>query len=73
MLASVDKKCPVVINRHPVWSSDTSDRNFSRPLGRRRTALRFKQEPSGNIKITLEDSAVMSKYSDQEKAALPKF
>ena len=37
------------------------------------TALRFKHEPSGNIKIALEDLAVMSKYSDQEKAALPKF
>jgi hypothetical protein len=37
------------------------------------TALSFKHELSGNIKITLEDSAVMSKYSDQEKAALPKF
>ena len=37
------------------------------------SALNFKHELSGNIKITLEDLAVMSKYSDQEKAALPKF
>ena len=37
------------------------------------TALSFRHELSGNIKITLEDLAVMSKYSDQEKAALPKF
>jgi hypothetical protein len=52
-----------------------------RPIGEGRTAdwndgasaLNFKHELSGNIKITLEDLAVMSKYSDQEKAALPKF
>ena len=37
------------------------------------TALSFKHELSGNIMITLEDSAVMSKYSEREKAALPKF
>jgi hypothetical protein len=37
------------------------------------TALSFKHELSGNIMITMEDLAVMSKYSDQEKAALPKF
>jgi hypothetical protein len=37
------------------------------------TALSFKHELSGNIIITLEDLAVMSKYSEREKAALPKF
>lgn len=37
------------------------------------TALNFKHELSGNIMITLEDLAVMSKYSEREKAALPKF
>ena len=37
------------------------------------TALRFKHELSGNIMITMEDLAVMSKYSEREKAALPKF
>ena len=37
------------------------------------TALSFKHELNGNIMITLEDLAVMSKYSEREKAALPKF
>jgi hypothetical protein len=37
------------------------------------TALSFKHETSGNIVIALEDLAVMSKYSEEEKAALPKF
>jgi len=37
------------------------------------TALCFKHELSGNIVITLEDFAAMSKYSEQERAALPKF
>ena len=37
------------------------------------TALCFKHEPSGNIVITLEDLAAMSKYSEQERASLPKF
>jgi len=58
----------------------TTDK-YGSPIGEGRTAdwndgasaLNFKHELSGNIKITLEDLAVMSKYSDQEKAALPKF
>lgn len=37
------------------------------------TALSFKHEMDGNTMITLEDLAVMSKYSTEEKAALPKF
>jgi hypothetical protein len=37
------------------------------------TALSFRRDSSGNITIILEDFIVMSKYSEQEKAALPKF
>ena len=37
------------------------------------TALSFRREPNGNIMIILEDALVMAKYSEQEKAALPKF
>jgi hypothetical protein len=37
------------------------------------TALSFRHESSGNIVITLEDLAVMSKYSERERATLPKF
>jgi hypothetical protein len=54
---------------------------YGRPMGEGRTAgwndgataLSFKHDLSGNIMITLEDLAVMSKYSEREKAALPKF
>jgi hypothetical protein len=51
----------------PIGEGQTADWNDGA------SALNFKHELSGNIKITLEDLAVMSKYSDQEKAALPKF
>ena len=37
------------------------------------TALSFRREPNGNTIIVLEDFLVMAKYSEQEKAALPKF
>jgi hypothetical protein len=37
------------------------------------TALSFRHESSGNITIILEDVAMMAKYSEQERAALPKF
>jgi len=37
------------------------------------TALSFRHDPGGNIVIVLEDFSVMAKYSEQEKAALPKF
>jgi hypothetical protein len=58
----------------------TTDK-YGPPIGDERSAgwndgivyLNFKHEPSGNIVITLEDLAVMSKYSEREKAALPKF
>jgi hypothetical protein len=54
---------------------------YGQPMGEGRTAgwsdgataLSFKHDLSGNIMITLEDLAVMSKYSEREKAALPKF
>jgi len=37
------------------------------------TLLTLQHEPSGNITVTLEDFAAMSKYSEQARAALPKF
>jgi hypothetical protein len=37
------------------------------------TTLSFRHESSGNITIILEDVAMMVKYSEQERAALPKF
>jgi hypothetical protein len=37
------------------------------------TMLNLRHELNGNITITLEDAAAMSKYSDQERAALPKL
>jgi len=37
------------------------------------TALSFRREANGNTIIVLEDFLVMAKYSEQEKAALPKF
>jgi len=37
------------------------------------TGLTLKHETSGNITIWLEDFAATSRYSEQEKAALPKF
>src|SRR5215467_4046635 len=37
------------------------------------TALSLRREPNGNTMIILEDFLVMAKYSEQEKAALPKF
>ena len=37
------------------------------------TALSLRHEPGGNIMIVLEDFPAMAKYSEQEKAALPKF
>ena len=37
------------------------------------TSLSFRHESSGNITIILEDVAMMAKYSEQERAALPKF
>jgi hypothetical protein len=46
--------------RTAVWSDGT-------------TGLTFKYESSGTITIWLEDLAATSKYSEQERAALPKF
>lgn len=37
------------------------------------TVLSLQHEPSGNITVTLEDFAAMSRYSEQVRAALPKF
>lgn len=37
------------------------------------TALTLTHESRGDITVTLEDSAVMAKYSEQARAALPKF
>ena len=37
------------------------------------TVLSFRHESDGNITTILEDFAAMSKYSEQERAALPKF
>jgi hypothetical protein len=37
------------------------------------TLLNLQRESSGNITVTLEDFAAMSKYSDQVRAALPKL
>ena len=37
------------------------------------TLLTLQHESSGNITVTLEDFAAMSKYSEQARAALPKF
>lgn len=37
------------------------------------TLLSLQHEPSGNITATLEDFAATSKYSEQVRAALPKF
>ena len=47
-------------NRIAIWQDGT-------------TMLNLRHELNGNITITLEDSAAMSKYSDQERAALPKL
>ena len=54
---------------------------YGPPMGDGRTAvwndgatvLSFRHESSGEITIILEDFAVMSKYSEQEKALLPRF
>ena len=37
------------------------------------TLLSLKHQPNGNIAVALEDVAAMSRYSEQERAALPKF
>ena len=37
------------------------------------TLLTLQHESNGNITVTLEDFAAMAKYSDQERAALPKL
>ena len=58
-----------------------STKKYGPPLGDNRTAvwldgttvLSLQHELSGNITITLEDSVAMSKYSEQERAALPKL
>ena len=54
---------------------------YGAPLGDTRTAvwhdgttlLSLKHQTNGNISITLEDVAAMSRYSEQDRAALPKF
>ena len=54
---------------------------YGPPLGDTRTAvwhdgttlLSLKHQTNGNISITLEDVAAMSRYSEQDRAALPKF
>jgi len=38
-----------------------------------RTGLRYKQEASGSITVTLEDVLPMSNFSEQQKAQVPKF
>ena|ERR1043166_5183873 len=38
-----------------------------------KTGLRYRQESNGKITVTLEDVSPMSNYSEQEKAAVPKF
>jgi hypothetical protein len=58
-----------------------STKKYGPALGDNRTAgwhdgtttLNLRHELNGNITITLEDSAAMSKYSEQERAALPKL
>jgi hypothetical protein len=58
---STEKYGPAVgDNRTAVWNDGT-------------TLLSLRHELSGNITITLEDLAAMSKYSEQERAALPKL
>lgn len=60
--------------------NETSEK-YGPPLGDSRTAvwrdgttlLRFQHQLSGNITVRLEDVAAMSRYSEQERAALPKF
>ena len=60
--------------------SETTDK-YGPPLGDNRTAvwrdgttlLSLKHQPNGNIAVTLEDVAAMSRYSEQDRAALPKF
>ena len=47
-------------NRTAVWNDGT-------------TVLSLRHELNGNITVTLEDLAAMSKYSEQERAALPKL
>ena len=47
-------------NRTAVWNDGT-------------TVLSLRHELNGNITITLEDLAAMSKYSEQQRAALPKL
>ena len=37
------------------------------------TQLTLEHESNGNVTVTLEDFAAMSRYSEQERAALPKF
>ena len=37
------------------------------------TTLSFRHEPSGEITIILEDFVAMSKYSEHERASLPRF
>ena len=54
---------------------------YGPPLGDTRTAvwrdgttlLSLKHQSNGNIAVTLEDVAAMSRYSEQDRAALPKF
>ena len=58
-----------------------STEKYGPPLGDNRTAvwndgatiLSLRHELSGNITINLEDLAAMSKYSEKERAALPKL
>jgi len=47
-------------NRTTVWNDGT-------------TVLSLRHEISGNITVTLEDLVAMSKYSEKERAALPKL
>jgi hypothetical protein len=37
------------------------------------SVLSLQREPNGNITVTLEDFAATSRYSEQVRAALPKF
>jgi len=54
---------------------------YGPPLGDSRTAvwhdgttlLSLKHQSNGNIAVALEDVAAMSRYSEQDRAALPKF
>ena len=58
-----------------------STEKYGPPAGDARTAvwndgttiLNLRHELTGNITVTLEDFAAMSRYSEQERAALPKL